>query len=64
MDGSEWMNMYGDGFIVGMEMDEWFFNGDGYIFWEGWLGCIWSRSGMEIDGFLEMDGWLRMEMDG
>ena len=39
-------------------------NGDGLIFWDGWLGCIWSRSGMEIDGFLEMDGWLRMEMVG
>ena len=39
-------------------------NGDGLIFWDGWLGCIWSRSGMEIDGFLEMDEWLRMEMDG
>ena len=59
MDGSEWMNMDcwdGDGLMV--------LNGDGLIFWDGWLGCIWSRSGMEIDGFLEMDGWFRMEMDG
>ena len=39
-------------------------NGDELIFWDGWLGFIWSRSGMEIDGFLEMDGWFRMEMHG
>ena len=41
-------------------------NGDGLIFWDGWLGCIMVQvwNGMEIDGFLEMDGWLRMEMDG
>ena len=31
-------------------------NGDELIFWDGWLGFIWSRSGMEIDGFLEIDG--------
>ena len=28
------------------------------------VGMYMARSGMEIDGFLEMDGWLRMEMDG
>ena len=33
-------------------------NGDGWRVWDGWFGCIWSRSGMEMDRF------LRMEMDG
>ena len=48
MDGSEWMDMYGDGRIVGMELNEWFWMEMDWYFWMDGSGLY--GPGLEMDG--------------